>query len=118
MIDERKLIEDIDEELKYSNDEFHDEEIMFRKGLRFVKKIIKRQPKVGEWKHISEELPNENEKVLWQGAKGGMFIGYIVSSNISNGYIWVNVPNSRQRRHGIAWCRLPAPYKGDKHEGI
>ena len=72
------------------------------------------QPTNG-WISVKDHLPKNNQKVLFQGINGGMYIGCYQGDKIvdfvyfrtwkeDSGYIPVKC---------IAWQPLPLPYKGE-----
>ena len=130
MIDEKKLIEEIEDRLGDWEDaageyrRIGDEEgvaIYERRAveLKVVLKKIQKQPKVGEWIPCSERLPEEEEPVLVQWEKYDRYL------NITTTYLdvmWLDdaeekvfetingVPNGKV----VAWQPLPEPWEGGK----
>lgn len=122
MIDEKKLIEDIEKEF----DGVCTYDVSPSRAVQDFTDIVDRQPKVGVWIPVSERLPNnlEHDWVLAQVQE-------------DNGYMWIpKVMEYRESKddwfydgeyggwlkemHGdeyrvIAWQPLPEPYKaGDE----
>ena len=102
MIDEKKLIENLEEQYKSLNI-----------------KIIKEQPQVGEWVPVSERLPEHTDEEPYQMSlvtldNGDVCLGvYRCDENawytrMSEGEIYYTT------HHTVtAWMPLPEPYKGE-----
>lgn len=112
MIDENKLIEDIEEEIKCMNEEkeryfkdgnFHNGNIIVEQisAIKIIKKIINNQPKIGEWIPCSERLPEEDGSYLVTRPYYGMFITDNMHFN----------KGSFTDKYVCAWKPLPAPYE-------
>ena len=118
MIDEKRLIEDIKDDVKniltqmfYGvSSEFIDY------FLKEMECLINNQPKVGEWIPCSERLPetDENRKYLACGEKGGIYIAEFVCKTINGTPLGMSWWSARGRYcpNPIAWMTLPEPYKG------
>lgn len=108
MIDEKKLIDELDRKL-------YAMQIVSRS---MVLDIIKEQPKVGEWIPCSERLPVPNEF----DETGKFFKAYLVQDKrntmytaLWNGENWVLWTRNIRIENVVAWMPLPEPYKaGDK----
>ena len=109
MIDEKKLIEEINEKLCADCSECYG-----HCKISLIEEIINEQPKVSEWIPVSEQQPPKDELVLWCGKKGGMFIGSLTYYYEPKQEAWCYVPNSRSNRTGVAWTPLPEPYNKEK----
>lgn len=119
MIDEKKLIEDIEYYISHTGEE-SGEHYAYKKA----KKLIESQPKVGEWIPCSERLPEDETLLYWTTHEDGSLVlhGY----KKSNGFIynWEVDDLEKRKRQGqvIAWIPIfePAPYnvdmRGEKNE--
>ena len=111
MIDEKKLIEDINEELCADCSECI---CIGHCSVRLIKKLIRKQPKVGEWIPIGQ-YPSEPCLLCFED--GRMVSGYYdydfevwkVQSNAGDYYTFLYTFDSGEP---IAWQPLPEPYKG------
>ena len=120
MIDEKKLIEDILQHEYLLASANHIYKSGYRDRQDEIINIINRQPKVGEWIPVSEELPDDGlvlvtvndkhnnvtfENTLMTGcycyAEGWILEGYID---------WVD-PNV------TAWMPLPEPMRSEERDG-
>lgn len=124
MINEKKLIEDLEEQYKSLIPE-DDTDFCKIWQIKQDIKIIEAQPQVGEWIQVSERLP-DNSKEDW----------VLAQVQEDNGYMWIpRVMEYREQmddwydesfgwlkeRHGdvfkvIAWMPLPEPYKEEVKE--
>lgn len=111
MIDEKKLIEAIDED-------FCDDCLPCGGSCRYAElvKLIRKQPKVGEWIPCSERLPNPkgNEEfvrveVTIQGKEKNVNMPAFYYYRIHKFFPW-NIGGS-PLKNVIAWMPLPEPYK-------
>lgn len=106
MIDEKKLIKEIKE--------CYTEEFLAEYGFD---KLVEAQPKVGEWIHCSERLPNTEKpykSVLLQ-LKNSMVVGYVNKAGqwfVDAGDGWCADLDEKP----IAWQPLPEPYKEEVTE--
>lgn len=100
MIDEKKLIEDIEKEF----DGVCVYDVSPSQAVNDFVEIVDRQPKVGEWIPCRERLPEDFEKVLIC-AYGECEIAYLL------GRYWLHGSNSLNRDAVDAWMPLPEPYK-------
>lgn len=113
MIDEKKLIEEL-KERNYQLVFNLEEQALLDKVVR----IIKKQPKVGEWTPVKKGMPKLFERVLVYGKYTGekskdIFIcNDVITANWrDNRGKWVNLGTCYEV---IAWMPLPEPYKGDE----
>lgn len=109
MIDEKKLIEELDRKL-------YGMQIISK---RIVLDIINEQPKVGEWIPCIERLPEEDGNLYWTTHEDGSIILHGYTNR--NGFIYnweVDDLEKRKRQGGvIAWMLIeePEPYRGEEH---
>lgn len=119
MIDEKKLIEEIDKEIEgvivkdtYSRGK--------NTGLRKAMVLAEEQPKIGEWIPCNERLPKDGQKVL-ATHKGGLNPDLQVIEHVFMGGEFLDnwdmdtdfkSPTFGQHYMGdiIAWQPLPEPY--------
>ena len=135
MIDEKKLIEEID---KY-HDGLKPKYIsrLVEAEILDIIDIIAEQPKVGEWIPCSERLPEKDgEYLVWydcdystenpsEDDQRGYMIVYFDTDVGENGEFgcWRDIYDNYtlgfvdsewiQCETVVAWCELPEPYKGD-----
>ena len=110
MIDEKKLIEDLNE-ITYN---VQDADDLFES----VTECINRQPKVGEWIPCSERLPEDETLLYWTTHEDGSLVlhGY----KKSNGFIynWEVDDLEKRKRQGqvIAWIPIfePTSYNAER----
>ena len=100
MIDEQKLIEEME-------NEFCSDCVKCGGSCRFadIKEIINKQPKVNEWIPVSEQLPKLDELVLCSlNPDNPTIIHLVVISRYDNSHHW---------HDGIiiAWMPLHEPYR-------
>lgn len=119
MIDEKKLIETINNRIKYwdtKTDEYvlkADERNMtscngVAIGLRMAIETIESQPKTGEWIPVSERLPRESVMMLVTYLDEENGETYTGTAFLANGF-WQ--PDTCDKV--IAWQEQPDPYRGD-----
>ena len=106
MIDEKKLIEEINKKLETTSISLQTAEIILN--------IIKSQPKVGEWIPVEERLPEE---------KGEYLVTYhpCYRDDIATQFSYVGIDNFRGKtswtklkyQKVIAWQPLLEPFKGE-----
>ena len=98
MIDEKKLIEEIE---SYRGDIFTDEII----------DLIKQQPKVGEWIPVSERLPEDGygQTFLLTVKDGKETI--VTFAKYQPKYRRFNLTGARSYWKPVAWMPLPEPYR-------
>ena len=101
MIDEKKLIEDIDScVVGLTNIQ-----------IMQIADIIETQPKVGEWIPCSEKLPTEDEFVLCtEKNTKKLYLGWCLQ-NEEIGIRWIDTEGFSM--NVIAWQPLPQAYKGE-----
>lgn len=101
MIDEKKLIEEI-ENLQQHADITHN--LISFYALDNIKKYVENMPKVNEWIPVEERLPKEKEYVLIQNPYGVMSVACLLGGkwyNFQGVELWV----------AIAWMPLPKEYE-------
>lgn len=112
MIDEKKLIEDIEKEF----DGVCTYDVSPSRAVQDFTDIVDRQPKAGVWIPVSERLPENYKDVLVQWEKTNRILN-IVMVYMSVGLInehgeWCNADGSGfLYENAIAWMPLPEPYK-------
>lgn len=111
MIDERKLLECMDERYKEVKDMVIDS---LAQGFYQMEKLIKEQPKVDKWIPCSERLPDHNCALLVQRGDGIMTRGFYLDYEDDEKPFWnTDCDEDYGESKVIAWCELPEPYKGD-----
>lgn len=125
MIDEKKLLEDIDAEIKCMNAEkeryfkdgnFHNGNIIVEQisAIKIIKKIINSQSKISEWIMCSDRLPtmeecqkNDCRFILDDGNRRyqGLF------DYVEKRFIWFNCDGTQTDKCVVAWQNLPESYK-------
>lgn len=103
MIDEKLLIEEINMQISEIENDGSNAYYLTLRVAEHVKRLIKRQPKVGEWIPVSERLPEENIPVLTCDKTGWQ------SVNINTPY--TGKKNDFECGYYVAWMPLPEPYK-------
>lgn len=121
MIDEKRLIEEIDYYISHTREEGKE-----HYAYKQAKKLIQRQPKVGDWipfksREADEDekneygvmsmlccqLPEENEEILVTDQKGYVYADTFLCEGIE-----CYLDSGREiEKEAIAWMSLPAPYK-------
>ena len=105
MIDEKKLIEDIEKEIEFA---MKCNMPAMVAGMRQIASIIENQPKIGEWIPCSERLPDYGERVLLQDFGGNITLEKCERKKgvkgFTDGNLWASANNY------IAWQPLPQPY--------
>ena len=102
MIDEQKLIEEME-------NEFCSDCVKCGGSCRFadIKETINKQPKVGEWIPVSEDMPRFGEKVLCSlNLDNPTIIHPVIISTRNTDKYWYDGTI-------VAWQPLPEPYKGE-----
>lgn len=114
MIDERKLIEDIKNNIHIVSTRSNGKTIFadfLKKFIENIIKIIEEQPKVDRWIPCDKELPNVHS----YGDEGDM-VSDIVNVTLINGMVtddWLlNGTWFNWGRKVIAWQPLPQKYEG------
>ena len=123
MIDEKKLIETINNRIKYwdaKTDEYvlkADERNMtscngIAIGLRMAIETIESHPKTGEWIPVTERLPKESETVLVTYET--IDDRYVHTADYGRGKWWMG---AICRDKGVtAWMPCPEAYVGDEDD--
>ena len=109
MIDEKKLIEDIEKENEFA---MKCNMPAMVAGMRQIASVIEEQPKIGEWIPCSERFPNE----------GGTYVVNAIENHIVHVTFakWMprmkrwNLTGSRSYWKVTAWQPLPEPYRPEK----
>ena len=110
MIDEKKLIEDLEEQYKNLIPE-DDTDFCKIWQIKQDIKIIEAQPQVGEWIPVSERLP-ETDDLMLVSCRTKKGINSVNRAYYSNG-AW---HGSGSMSGVVAWMPLPEPYKGGEKE--
>lgn len=109
MIDEKKLIEDIEKEIEFA---MKCNMPAMVAGMRQIASVIENQPKIGEWIPCSERLPEESGTYIVNAIEN-----HIVHVTFAK---WMprikrwNLTGSRSYWKVIAWMPLPKPYRPEK----
>lgn len=103
MIDEKKLIEEI-EKLQQHADITHNLILFY--ALDDIKKYVENMPKVNEWIPVEERLPKQYTYVLVTCDNGEVDYGFYYDG------VWVLDIIDSETYSVIAWQSLPEPYKG------
>ena len=106
MIDEKKLIEDIEKEF----DGVCSYDVSPSRAVQDFTDIVDRQPKVGVWIPVSERLPKPNKAVLICTNTGEIEVDYYGSC--TKGFIGLKGTHMK----ALAWQPLPEPYKAGEQE--
>lgn len=99
MIDEKKLVEDLNSLNAINEHESHLIDEVFD--------IVNRQPKVGEWISVKDRLPDKFEFVLIQNIYGVISVALRIKNS------WYNFQGT-ELCTAIAWMPMPELYKGDE----
>lgn len=120
MIDEKKLIEDLetmisDVPISYVIDENRDRLNAYNYALSKAISIIKNQPKVGKWIPVENEVPDiyENVQVTYLGYEDNrLYSDGVAYIDDCGNWCW-EFDDSTVRCEITAWMPLPEPYKGE-----
>lgn len=113
MIDEKKLIEEMQEEYRKNiQNEKSIGDVLLNEGFKNAIAFVKKQPKVMEWIPVTERLPEKPESdkedvYLVQHA----YVRYPFSA-WWDGERFTDVDDCLLY-YVIAWAELPEPYKGE-----
>ena len=107
MIDEKKLIEDIEKEIEFS---MKCNMPAMVAGMRQIASIIENQPKIGEWIPCSEQLPEDGygQTFLLTVKDGKETI--VTFAKYQPKYRRFNLTGARSYWKPVAWMPLPEPY--------
>ena len=110
MIDEKKLIEDIEKEIEFA---MKCNMPAMVAGMRQIASVIEEQPKIGEWIPCSERLPDAGKRylvsVIWKDKdfeKSAVYDAVYGSDGLWHSYNYEHVSYKV-----IAWQPLPEPYQ-------
>lgn len=106
MIDEKKLIEDIEKEF----DGVCTYDVSPSRAVQDFTDIVDRQPKVGVWIPVSERLPEVLKTVLVCTNTGEVYVDYY--GKMCNDFIGLKGTHMK----AVAWQQLPEPYKAGDQE--
>ena len=111
MIDENKLIEELEKQCP----DWKSSEIgyLVKGTINDCIEIIKRQPKVGEWIPVSEELPTNTKNVLVTTIYGVVLMAFC---GISKRWLRLNGKVLETQDYPIAWMPLPKAYEVEENE--
>ena len=101
MIDEKKLIEDIEKEIEFA---MKCNIPAMVAGMRQIASVIEEQPKIGEWIPCSERLPETHNNLLICQSDGYVNVGYYSLGEFKD-------MDSILYKNVIAWQPLPSPYQ-------
>ena len=122
MIDEKKLIEDIEKEIEFAMKCNMPEMVA---GMRQIASIIENQPKIGEWIPCSERLPEMHREDMEAEGEYYMISNPVIVTDGQQIYI-AEYEDDMDYRYGwyslggegydniIAWQPLPEPYRPEK----
>lgn len=110
MINEKKLIEDLEKQYKSLIPE-DDTDFCKIWQIKQDIKIIETQPQVGEWIPVSERLP-ETDDLMLVSCRTKKGVNSVNRAYCSNG-AW---HGSGSMSGVVAWMPLPEPYKGGAEE--
>ena len=122
MIDEKKLIEDIEKEIEFA---MKCNMPAMVAGMRQIASIIVNQPKTGEWIPCSERLPNMHREDMEAEGEYYMISNPVIVTDGQQIYI-AEYEADMDYRYGwhsldgedydniIAWMPLPNPYRPEK----
>ena len=109
MIDEKKLIEDIEKEIEFA---MKCNMPAMVAGMRQIASVIEEQPKIGEWIPCSEQFPEESGTYIVNAIEN-----HIVHVTFAK---WMprmkrwNLSGNRSYWKVTAWMPLPKPYRPEK----
>lgn len=116
MIDEKKLIEDIEKEF----DGVCVYDVSPSQAINDFVQIVDRQPKVGEWIPVSERLPEDETLMYWTTHEDGSLVMHGYTKWAGFIYNWEVEDMDKRKRQGqvIAWTPIfkPEPYKEEVTE--
>ena len=119
MIDEKKLIEDIEKEIEFA---MKCNIPAMVAGMCQIASVIEEQPKVGEWIPVSERLPNKEEYLKDDGRfmlddgnrrYQGLFDIYDGKFKFTKHISGLNY-ELFEDNCVVAWMPLPKPYRPEK----
>lgn len=123
MIDEKKLIEEIKSMIRPlltpdGTVRFDDAIQAHNETLVDVLNTIERQPKVGEWIEVEEELPEENEYVDITVLCKDEYIEYQHDTDVARYYcqMWLDGHGMPIIGNVIAWKPRPEPYRKEQEQ--
>lgn len=108
MIDEKRLIEEINKEICTNCSE---EYCLGHCNVRLIEELINNQQKVGEWIPCSERLPSENGKYLATGIKGSVYIAEFLKGVFNGKPVSLWCRSGGNYCNVIAWMELPPAYE-------
>lgn len=126
MIDEKKLIEEIEFSIKASNTQHDNYMSGLRNGMRYCLSLVTgKEPEFEDceqWIPCSERLPSKDEfkKAYLRNKYGAEFIVMIEGANrpttlyLTSDGLWVD--DYRNVHEVIAWQPLPEQYQNDEQE--
>lgn len=122
MIDEKKLIEDIEKEIEFAM-KCNMPDIVA--GMRQIASVIEEQPKIGEWIPCSERLPEMHREDMEAEGEYYMISNPVIVTDGQQIYI-AEYEADMDYRYGwhsldgedydniIAWIPLPKPYRPEE----
>ena len=124
MIDEKKLIEDIEKEIEFA---MKCNMPAMVAGMRQIASVIEEQPKISEWIPCSERLPEMHREDMEAEGEYYMISNPVIVTDGQQIYI-AEYEADMDYRYGwhsldgedydniIAWMPLPEPYRTEKED--
>lgn len=122
MIDEKKLIEDIEKEIEFA---MKCNMPAMVAGMRQIASVIEEQPKIGEWIPCSERLPEMHREDMEAEGEYYMISNPVIvtdgqqiyiaeyEADMDYRYVWHSL-DGEDYDNIIAWMPLPEPYRPEK----
>lgn len=119
MIDERKLIEELNRLESIVNFYRDDTRQVCLNMICEIKDFVNEQPKVGEWISCNERFPKESGMYIattktQANPSNEPFYMVIAAEYWASEKMFVDIFNYLELTNVISWIPLPEPYKGDE----